>query len=198
MSTNDRSVSDLACNALSIVLQHWLIPDLGWYPGIFQHRLPKLKEELLQTRLAVIPVHISSGNEAATSAGFGKTGEREKTRIENLLKPRLEKDEHLADIFDTHEIEHYLYHTPPQEMFPLDILPRITVSNTLLFVMPNIIDTFFHTYSQPHAPVTTDSTLYSHFLYFYIRNKIIVSDMEKNLMHLLVVTLQLLWKILWQ
>ncbi len=151
MSTNDRSMSDLACNALSIVLQHWLIPDLGWYPGLFQHRLPKLKEELLQTRLAVIPVH-TSGNVGSTSAGFGKTGESEKTRMENLLKPRLEKDEHLADIFDTHEIEHYLHHTPPQEMFPLDILPRITVRKPLLvpllFVVPQY-STFTHIISNP-------------------------------------------------
>ncbi len=32
-----------ACSALRVVLQHWMVPDLGWHLGIFLYRLTKLR-----------------------------------------------------------------------------------------------------------------------------------------------------------
>ncbi len=28
-----------ACQALQVVIQHWMVPDLGWYLGLYEHRL---------------------------------------------------------------------------------------------------------------------------------------------------------------
>ncbi len=45
--SNESNRALVATKALEIVLQHWLIPDLGWSTTAFEARIPELREEII-------------------------------------------------------------------------------------------------------------------------------------------------------
>ena len=54
MELNDhkRSVEmALVDGALRVVLQYWMIPDLGWSTTLYKYNLPKIREEIIEDRL---------------------------------------------------------------------------------------------------------------------------------------------------
>ncbi len=44
--TSKRSRSDICLTALELVLQQWMVPDLGWQPSHLLERLPIVRQEL--------------------------------------------------------------------------------------------------------------------------------------------------------
>ena len=59
--------SQIASEALAIVFQQWIVPDLGWHTGHCVERLPKLKKELAQ----LFPLNSKDGFDITQHQEFG-------------------------------------------------------------------------------------------------------------------------------
>ncbi len=70
--------SALACKALMIVLQHWMVPKLGWNMDILEQRLPRLRDAIVDHRVKLRDVR-------------DKT-EVEKDQIKETMREILETD----------------------------------------------------------------------------------------------------------
>jgi hypothetical protein len=120
LSLSSVGYADLAHRALSVVLQHCLMPDLGWNAHQLQHhRLPALKKELLEARLAVITPHLNEQN--------GTGGPVEKEKMKKILQQKLDADEHITDAYEAEKIEEYLSEMTPEEFIPPAQIETITV-----------------------------------------------------------------------
>jgi hypothetical protein len=42
---------ELLRKALNVVLQNWMVLDLGWYPNILESQLPNLRHDILELRM---------------------------------------------------------------------------------------------------------------------------------------------------
>jgi hypothetical protein len=47
-NTNDHGGEQLAHRALRVVLQHWMVPNLGWTTSIFEEKLPPLRQVIME------------------------------------------------------------------------------------------------------------------------------------------------------
>jgi hypothetical protein len=52
-------ISDLACRALEIIQHHLMVPDIGWDMTLFEQTVPSLKEDIVKSRLALLPATMS-------------------------------------------------------------------------------------------------------------------------------------------
>ena len=57
------NTGSLAYKALTIVLQHWMVPRLGWDIDVVECRLPKLREEIANHRIKLSDVRHKSSEE---------------------------------------------------------------------------------------------------------------------------------------
>jgi hypothetical protein len=59
------NISDLACRALEVVLNHLINPDIGWYTTVLEERLPSLKEEIVKSRVSLLPKRMPTSEKEA-------------------------------------------------------------------------------------------------------------------------------------
>ncbi len=82
LSQNESSrcvpASALACKALTIVLQHWMVPKLGWNMDALEQRLPRLRDTIVNHRVKLRDVRDKP--------------EEEKDLIKEKMKEILETD----------------------------------------------------------------------------------------------------------
>jgi hypothetical protein len=77
------SSSGLANKALCIVLQHLMIPDLGWYMTIYESSLPKLRESIVESRF--VPRDTNKKKKTVDDASQIAQRKEFKLKLENEL-----------------------------------------------------------------------------------------------------------------
>ncbi len=58
-STAIITMNNVVYEGLRIVLQYWLIPDMGWNENVFIEHIPQLRETLINARSAAVDTTIS-------------------------------------------------------------------------------------------------------------------------------------------
>ncbi len=109
----ERSTPDsaLACKALTIVLQHWMVPKLGWNMDSLEQRLPRLRDAIVDHRVKLRDVR-------------DKT-EEEKDQLKDKMRAALETDVGYLDP----DLGKFLYENVV-DRDPLDVLEAYQIQVT--------------------------------------------------------------------
>jgi hypothetical protein len=65
--------AELLRKALDVVLQHWMVPNLGWYPHELERTLPDLRQNIAELRskdLDCAIINVSAFMDSLSSDGF--------------------------------------------------------------------------------------------------------------------------------
>lgn len=96
----------MACKALSIALEHLMVPRLDWQTGPLEEQLPNLREEIITSRIQRIETtsHIIDLEE--------------KQRAESWLRNKLQNEPHFLDQSEVELIEQTVLEINPEDLIP--------------------------------------------------------------------------------